>query len=106
MYEYAAVYDDDLSIAMKDPKELINIIESVHGFKTKGSELISVHLGMDFFRDDDNTLCISLLKYIYKLVKTYEQMIGEPPKQVVTYPLEKSDNPELDTSELLHSKEH
>jgi hypothetical protein len=40
------------------------------------------------------------LKYIEKLVKTYEQMFGEPPNQVVSSPLEKGDHPELDTSEL------
>jgi hypothetical protein len=31
-------------------------------------------------------------------------MFDEPPKQVVTSPLEKGDNPELDTSELLDFK--
>jgi hypothetical protein len=29
------------------------------------------------------------MTYIEKLVKTYEQIFVEPPKQVVTYPLEK-----------------
>jgi hypothetical protein len=38
------------------------------------------------------------------IVKTYEQMIGESPKQIVPAPLEKGDNPELDTSKLLDSK--
>jgi hypothetical protein len=42
---------------------------------------ISVHLYMDFFCDDDNTLCISPLKYIENLVKTYEQMFGEKRRQ-------------------------
>jgi Reverse transcriptase (RNA-dependent DNA polymerase) len=104
IYEYVAVYVDDISIAMKDPQEFINILETVHGFKTKGTGPISVHLGMDFFGDDDNTRCISPLKYIEKLVKTYAQMFVEPPKQVVTSPLEKGDNSELDTSELLDFK--
>jgi hypothetical protein len=31
---------------------------------------ISFHLGTDFTRDEDNTLCISPTKYIDKLVKT------------------------------------
>jgi hypothetical protein len=104
MYEYVAVYVDDLAIAMKDPQSLIDILQNVHGFKTKGTGPISVHLGMDFSRDDDGTLCISPLKYIEKLVKTFEQMFGESPKQTVTSPLEKGDNPELDTSELLDFK--
>jgi hypothetical protein len=104
MYKYVAVYVDDLAIAMKDPQSFIDILQNVHGFKTKGTGPISVHLGMDFSRDDDSTLCISPLKYIEKLVKTYEQMFGEAPKQIVTSPLEKGDNPDLDTSELLDFK--
>jgi hypothetical protein len=31
-------------------------------------------------------------------------MFGEPPKQNVSSPLEKGDNPELDTSEFLDEK--
>jgi hypothetical protein len=58
VYEYVAVYVDNLAIATKDPIELINIFKTDHGFKTKGTGLISVHLGMDFFCDDDNTICI------------------------------------------------
>jgi hypothetical protein len=73
-------YVDDLVIAMKDPQEFINILETVHGFKRKGTGPISVHLGKDLFRDDDNTPCISPVKYIEKLVKTNEQRFGEPPK--------------------------
>jgi hypothetical protein len=77
-YEYVAIYDDDLAIAMKDPKEFINMAH--------------------FFRDNENTLCISPSKFIEKLVKTYEQMFGESPRQIVISLLEKGDNPELDTS--------
>jgi hypothetical protein len=100
IYEYVAVYVDDL--AMTYPQEFINILETVHGFKTESTGPISVHLGMHCFCDDKNTLCISPLKYIEKPVKSYEQMFGEPPKQVVTSPLEKEYNP--DTSELLDFK--
>jgi hypothetical protein len=70
IYEQVAVYVVDLVIAVKEPQEFINILDTNHGFKTKGTGSISVHLGMDFFCDDDNTLCISPLKYIEKLVKT------------------------------------
>jgi len=40
-------------------------------------------------------------KYIEKMCATFEQLLGHPPKQVVTSPIEKNDHPELDTSELL-----
>jgi hypothetical protein len=104
LYEYVTVYVEDLAIAMKDPKEFMNILETVNGFKTKGSGPISNNLGMDFFCDDDNSLCISALKNIEKLVKTYEQIFGESPRQIVTSPLEKGNIPDLDTSKMLDSK--
>jgi hypothetical protein len=74
---------------MKGLREFINIIETVHSFKTKGTGPISVILGMDFSCDDDNTLCISPLQYIEKLVKTYEHMFGEHPKEDATSPWKK-----------------
>jgi hypothetical protein len=78
---------------MRDLQEFISILETVQSFKTKGTGPIRFHLGMEFFHDDDNTLCISLPKYIEKLVKTYEQMFGKPPKQVVILPLRKRRHP-------------
>jgi hypothetical protein len=47
---------------MKDPKELIDILEKQHKFKLKETGPISFHLWMDFTRDEDNTLCISPTK--------------------------------------------
>jgi hypothetical protein len=105
IYEYVAVYVDNLAIAMKNPKEFVDILENKHKFKTKGTGPISFHLGMDFTRDEDNTLCLSPTKYIEKLMKNYERMFGEPPKQIVTSPLEKGDHPEIDTSDLLDAKD-
>jgi Reverse transcriptase (RNA-dependent DNA polymerase) len=61
IYEYVAVYIDDLAIAMKDTKEFISILEGMYKFKTKGSGPLSFQLGMNFHRDDDGTLCITSL---------------------------------------------
>jgi len=58
------------------------------------------HLGCDFFRDEDGTLCQSPKKYIDKMVQNYTRMFGKPPRGYVS-PLEKGDHPELDTSEFL-----
>jgi hypothetical protein len=102
-YEYVVVYVDDLAIAMKDPRSSF-ISSRPFTVKKKGTGPICVHLGMDLFCDDDNTLCISPLKYVEKLVKTYEKMFGKSPKQIVTSPLEKGDNPQLYTSEWLDFK--
>jgi Reverse transcriptase (RNA-dependent DNA polymerase) len=84
IYEYIAVYVDNLAIAMKNPKEFTNILETKHKFKLKGTRPITFHLGMDFTRDDDNTLCISPTKYIEKLIKNYEKLFGMKPSQNVS----------------------
>jgi Reverse transcriptase (RNA-dependent DNA polymerase) len=100
LYEYVAVYVDELAIAMKDPKEFTDLLEKKHKFRLKGTGPISYHLGMDFSRDEDNTLCISPTKYIGKLIKNYEKLVGMKPNTSVTSPLEKGNHSELDTSEL------
>jgi hypothetical protein len=58
IYKYKAVYVDDLAIAMINPKEFTDILKTKHKLKLKGTGPITFHLGMDFTRDDDNTLCI------------------------------------------------
>jgi hypothetical protein len=78
-YEYIAVYVDDLAIAIKRPKEVVDILEQMYKFKTKTCA-ITFHLGMAFFRDEDNTLFLSLFKYIAKLTMNYEQMCWPTPK--------------------------
>ena len=101
LYEYIAVYVDDLAIASKDPSSIVNILTGVHKFKLKGTGTIQFHLGMDFFRDDDGVLCLAPRKYIHKMMTSYEQLFGKPPKTTAQSPLEKGDHPELDDSDLL-----
>jgi hypothetical protein len=36
-YEYIAIYVDDLTIAMKNPKEFTDVLENKHKFKLKGT---------------------------------------------------------------------
>jgi hypothetical protein len=98
IYKYIAVYIDYLAIAMKKPKEFTDILESKHKFKRKVTGLIAFHLGMDFTRDDDNTLCILPTKYIEKLIKNYEKLFGMKPSQNVTSPLDRGDHPEPRTN--------
>jgi Reverse transcriptase (RNA-dependent DNA polymerase) len=105
IYDYIAVYVDELAIAMKNPKEFTDILENKHKFKLKGTRPIVFHLGMDFTRDKDNALCISPTKYIEKLVKNDEKLFGMKPSQNVTSPLEKGDHPGLDSSELYNDKQ-
>jgi Reverse transcriptase (RNA-dependent DNA polymerase) len=100
LYEYIAVYVDDLAVAMINPKEFMDTLENKYKFKLKGTGPITFHLGMDFTRDDDGILCISPAKYIDKLIMNYEKLFGQKPSTSVTSPLEKGDHPELDDSEL------
>jgi hypothetical protein len=102
VYEYIAVYVDDLAFAMHDPDTFApQRLQDVHKFKLKGTGEIAFHLGCDFYRDEDGVLCMQPRKYIEKMVSAYETMFGEKPKTLAQSPLEKGDHPELDMSELL-----
>jgi hypothetical protein len=102
MYEYIAVYTDDLAIVSKNPQTIVDALEKRAGFKLKGVGPIKYHLGCDYTRDTDGTLCCGPKKYIEKMVAAYEQMFGETPKHFSS-PLEKNDHPELDDSPELGS---
>ena len=104
LYEYIAVYVDDLCIA-QDPKQIINILKSKYNLKVKGDGPLTYHLGADYFQDPDGTLVSQPKKYIEKLKENYVRLFNtEPPKGLKT-PLEKNDHPELDTSEILEGHE-
>jgi hypothetical protein len=90
---------DDLAITMENPKEFTEVLQNKHIFKLKGTEPITFHLGMEFTRDEDGTLCISPTKYIEKLIKNYAKSFGMKPKECAS-PLEKGDHHEIDKSEL------
>jgi hypothetical protein len=72
VYEYIAVYVDDLAFAMESPQDFIDVLVDNHKFKLKGTGLIAFHLGCDFFREEDGTLCMAPWKYIDKMVVNYE----------------------------------
>jgi hypothetical protein len=101
IYEYIAVYVDDIAIAAKDPKAITDTLQDHHHFKLKGTGPISFHLGCGFVRDNDGTLCMTPKVYIDKLIDTHVRIFGTKPKQLVTSPLEKGDHPELDMSKEL-----
>ena len=59
-YEYLAVYVDDIMIASKDPQAIIDQLEGApNNFKLKGTGPITYHLGCDFYRDGEGTLCMA-----------------------------------------------
>lgn len=102
IYEYVAVYVDDLAFAVKNPKLFVENLQTKHGFKVKKTGPLELHLGENFERDADNTLCMSPKQYIVDcLIPTYEKMFGKKPKIRALSPLEQNDHPELNDSELL-----
>ena len=103
LYEYIAVYVDDLAIASKNPELIISALEEAK-FKLKGVGPITYHLGCDFNRDPDGTLAIAPKKYLDKMFDAYERLFGEPPHPAVS-PLDKNDHPELDDSPELGPKD-
>ena len=63
-YAYVVRYVDDLAIALVDPEAMIQMSTSKHGLKLKGTGPIGYHLGCDFFRDKQDTLCMAPKKYV------------------------------------------
>ena len=105
VYEYIAVYVDDLCIAAQDPKEIINILKSKYNLKVKGDGPLTFHLGADYFQDPDGTMVSQPKKHIEKLKETYVRLFDTEPSKGLKTPLEKNDHPELDTSEILEGQE-
>ena len=100
-YEYVVVYVDDILTALKEPKKFYDALTSdPWNYKLKNVEEPKYHLGGNFFRDKDGTLCYGSQTYIKRLCDNYELMFKEQPKPVFT-PMEKGDQPELDESPLL-----
>ena len=100
IYEYIAVYVDDLAIAAKCPSQITEELVEKYKYKLKGVGSIKYHLGCDFARDPDGTLYFGPKKYIAKMMESYESMFGEKPRKYSS-PLEKGDHPEVDDSEDL-----
>ena len=69
LYEHIAVYVDDIMVAATNPSEIIKLLESEHKFKIKGVGPMQYHLGCDYFRDEDGTLCFGPRKYIDKFIE-------------------------------------
>ena len=86
---------------MKDPATFTKLLVDKYKYKLKGTGNIVFHLGCDFFREDDGTLCMAPQKYIEKIIDGYQNMFGEKPKTKYSSPFERGDHPELDNSELL-----
>jgi hypothetical protein len=104
LYEYIAVYVDDLAIAAKDPASIIDVLTNKYGFKLKGTGPIEYHLGQTFSRNGNGELEISAKRYVDKMIDTYAHLYGEKPRRYKT-PLEQNDHPETDDTPFLGQEE-
>ena len=66
LWEYIAVYVDDLVLVVRDPKVIISFLKYKYKYKLKGTGRIPYHLDCDFFRDDEDILYMAPKKYIKK----------------------------------------
>jgi len=101
-YEYIAVYVDDLMIVSRNPQGIIDELTSDPvNFKLKGTGPLKFHLGCDYFRDEEGTLCVAPIKYIDRMVDTYKNLFGSAPNMRAGSPIEQNDHPEMDDTPLL-----
>ena len=81
-YECIAAYVDDLLIASRNPQAIIDQLQSKpHSFKLKGTGPVNFHLGCDYYRDEDGTLCVGPKKYIERMETAYKNHFGVAPSQ-------------------------
>ena len=104
LYEYVAMYVDDLCLGMLDPKSFMDTLQKKYNFKLKGTGPIDFHLGQSFSRNDDGEMEISAKRYVDKMIDTYVQLYGEKPRKASS-PLEQNDHPEMDDSPFLGQDE-
>ena len=62
---------------------------------------MNYHLGADYFEDPDGTFVSQPKKYIDKLANTYRRLFNDDPPKGYKTPLDNTDHPGLDTSEIL-----
>ena len=118
VYEYVAVYVDDLMMAMVNPKAFETLLREKYKFKLKGTGPVTFHLGMEFSRgkaDEDkdkhesadayeqNMLTMSASRYLNRMFDEYRRHFGKSPTERQS-PLEPGDHPELDESVLLEGE--
>ena len=79
-YEHISVYADDLLIASKDNKGLVENLTNKHKFKLKCAGPMPCHLGCDFGQDDDGTIHFAHRKCIEKMIYCHVKMFRSKPK--------------------------
>ena len=55
---------------------IIDWLKKKNLFKLKGTGPVSFHIGCNFFRDNNSTLCLGPKSYIDRMAMQYETMFG------------------------------
>jgi hypothetical protein len=64
MYEYIAVYVDDLALSLQDLQAFIDTLTTKFMFNLKGTSTLECYLACDFFRGENGILCMTQRKNI------------------------------------------
>ena len=95
MYKYIATHVDDVICVGKTP--LRYILELKKQFPIRNiSENLEYYLGNDLITQDNQTIKVSLKKYILEIINKHEKNFGALRKEKV--PQTTNDHPELDNS--------
>ena len=81
---------------------IIDWLKKKNLFKLKGTGPVSFHIGCNFFRDNNSTLCLGPKSYIDRMAMQYKTMFGQKPKTIYLSPLAPNDHLEIDTSDLFY----
>jgi hypothetical protein len=82
------MYVANLTACWKDPEAFFDVLTGPrHRHELKGVGPIKCHLVGDFGQDEDGTLSWGSKTHVKRMLKNYEQMFGELPKEFLT-PLE------------------
>lgn len=100
-YEYICAYVDDLLIASKNPKAIVDELSKEYTLKGVGPPEYYLGANIERIEDPEKVLTMGSGTYIDKCLVIFEQLFGAPPPNKVFTPLDPKDHPEMDTSAFL-----
>ena len=61
-------------VAAADPQQIFETLKETYSLRLKGVEPLRYHLGCNFFRDPDGTLCQSAEQYVERMHANYTRL--------------------------------
>ena len=100
-YEYICVWVDDMLIASRNPKAIVDELSKEYTLKGVGPPKYYLGADMQRINEPEKVFTMGSGTYIDKCLTIYEQLFGEMPSKKVFTPLDPKDHPEMDTSAFL-----